>query len=317
MHIIDWNNRKKTPEEKRKAYFKAILEGIPPFMGPDISFVKRKWLDIRYSDLCASEKLDIYLPDKSEGPFPVLMWVHGGGFYGGSKRNMLVLELLKALSRGYALVAVEYSLSYEAIFPRQIYEIKAAIRWIKANSDKYFLDPDRIALIGDSAGGHLVSLAGTSWHEKDLEDLTMGNSGISCRVNAVVDWFGPIDFLTNDEQFEQSGLCGPFFLESPEDSAASLLMGCRITDIPDLVRAANPETYITGDMPSFLIQHGSKDTFVPVQQSVNFAKKLKKADLDIFEYAGHGGPEFFTYQNFNRIFNFLDDRLSSGYSEIL
>ena len=204
----------------------------------------------------------------------MLVYIHGGGYRGGNKRNRHIPFLLKFLDYGFAVISVAYTKSMEALFPRQIYEIKAAIRWIKANSSTYNLDPGQITLMGSSAGAHLASLAGTSWKEEWLEDKGMGNPDVSCGVKNVIDWFAPINFLTCDEQFAKSGFEN-YIQTNPEDSYASLLFGCAIEKIPELVRLSNPELYISCGSPSFLIQHGTMDTFVPLQQSEDFYEKLK------------------------------------------
>jgi acetyl esterase/lipase len=219
--------------------------------------------------------------------------------------------MLKGLKRGYAVVSINYRLSGEAIFPAQIYDVKAAVRWIRANAKQYKLNPDRIAAWGGSAGGHLSSLAGTSGNVKELEDLSLGNSGQSSRVQAVVDWFGPTDFLKMDEELQESKVNNPQ-IHSVPDSPESELIGKNIEDAPDLVRRANPETYVTSDDPPFFIQHGLIDHLVPYQQSVNFAKKMEqvlgkeKVTIELLPATDHGGPNFETEQNINKVFLFLD-----------
>ena len=146
--------------------------GPPPLM--DTSIYKRKWLDVPYAHQSPNQRLDIYLPDEGEGPFPVIAVIHGGAFMMGDKRDVQQLPMLEGLKRGYAVVCIEYRLSGEAIFPAQIFDCKAAIRFIRANAHKYGFDPRRIAAWGGSAGGHLSSLVGTSAGVKDLEDLSMG-----------------------------------------------------------------------------------------------------------------------------------------------
>jgi acetyl esterase/lipase len=276
--------------------------------------IKRKWLDIAYATKSQAQKLDIYLPDDGDGPFPVILSIHGGAFKSGDKGDNQVTPMLEGLKRGYAVVSINYRLSQEAIFPALIYDVKAAIRWIRANAKQYKLNPDKIAAWGGSAGGHLSALLGTSGGIKDLEDLTLGNPDQSSRVQSVVDWFGPTDFLKMDEQLKESKVNNPQIhsvLESPE----SLLIGKNITDAPELVKAANPETYITPEDPPFFIQHGLIDNLVPYQQSVYLAKKLEsvigkeKVTLELLQYTGHGGLAFNTEQNINKVFVFLDKTL--------
>ena len=279
----------------------------------DISNIKRKWLDIPYANLSLAEKLDIYLPDKGDGPFPVIMSIHGGAFMFGDKADEQLNPMLQGLNHGYAIVSINYRMSGEAIFPANINDVKAAIRWVKANAAKYKFSPKRIALWGGSAGGNLAALAGTSGDVKELENMTMGNSNQSSRVMAVVDWFGPTNFLLMDEQFKETGNGKPN--NSEADSPLSKVLGQKITQIPEKVKMANPESYITSDDPPFLIEHGTKDQLVPTQQSVMFYEKLvkvlgkEKVTLHLLEGVQHGGKEFETPENLQMVFSFLDKTL--------
>lgn len=280
--------------------------------------IKRKWLDIAYAEKSQAQKLDIYIPDDGEGPFPVILSIHGGAFKSGDKGDGQVTPMLEGLKRGYAIVSINYRLSGEAIFPAQIYDVKAAVRWVRANAKLYKLNPDKITAWGGSAGGHLSALLGTSGGVKELEDLTQGNANQSSRVQAVVDWFGPTDFLKMDEQLKESGVAKPQTHSIP-DSPESELIGKNITDAPELVKAVNPETYITSDDPPFFIQHGLIDNLVPYQQSANLAKMLEsvigkeKVTLELLKDSGHGGPAFSTKENLNKVFIFLDKILMSQY----
>ena len=159
----------------------------------DVSGIKTKYIDLPYATLSESQKLDIYLPD-GKGPFPVILSIHGGGFMVGDKGDGQVEPMLRGLKQGYAVVAINYRLSGEAIWPAQIYDCKAAVRWIKANAQKYNLDADHIVAWGGSAGGHLSSLLGTSAGVEKLEGAELGNAGQSSRIQAVIDWFGPTRF---------------------------------------------------------------------------------------------------------------------------
>jgi len=287
----------------------------PPPM--DTSHIKRKWLDIAYASQSPTQKLDIYLPDAGDGPFPVIMVFHGGAWLFGDKGDIQHLPNLKGLSRGYAVVCVNYRLSGEAIFPAQIYDCKAVIRFIKANAASYQMDQTRIAVWGASAGAHLAALVGTSSHVKELEDIGMGNAGENSVVQAVVDWCGPAEnFIKMDEEFINSGK--GVADHSEEMSPESMLLGGTITEIPDRVKAASPMTYITTDVPFFLIQHGAEDEVVPTEQSIHFAAELEriagkeKVILEVLQGVGHhGDPGFETEQNVDRVFRFLDEHLKS------
>lgn len=281
----------------------------------DVSNIKRKWPDIAYANVSPAQKLDIYLPDEGAGVYPVIISVHGGAFMFGDKADGQLTPMLEGLKRGYAVVSINYRMSGEALFPANINDVKAAIRWVKANAVKYHIDAGRIALWGGSAGGNLVALAGTSGGVKELEDLNLGNAAYSSNVQAVVDWFGPTDFLMMDPQLKETGNGTPDHSEA--NSPESRVLGQKITEIPAKVKLANSETYITKDDPPFFIEHGTKDHLVPTQQSENFYEKLvailgeQKVTLTLLEGAGHGGPQFESKENLDAVFNFLDTTLKS------
>jgi acetyl esterase/lipase len=272
--------------------------------------VNRKWKDMSYASLSPSQKLDIYLPNEGNGPFPVILSIHGGAFMMGDKADGQLNPMLEGLKRGYAVVSINYRMSGEALFPANIQDVKAAIRWIRAHAKEYLLNGDRIAAWGGSAGGNLSALAGTSGDVKELEGNRQGDTSKSSRVQAVVDWFGPIEFIQMDEQFKVSGK-GKADHSEP-NSPESRVLGKQITLIPEKVRAASPATYITKDDPPFFIQHGEMDPLVPVEQSVNLHKSLlkvlpsDKVSFEILSGAGHGGPQFEMKENLDKVFAFLD-----------
>jgi acetyl esterase/lipase len=282
----------------------------------NMDHIQRKFLDISYAQVSAAEKLDIYLPDEGEGPFPVILAIHGGAFMGCDKADLQVLPMLEGLKRGYVVVSINYRLSWEAQFPALIQDAKAAVRWMRANATQYRLEPGKIAAWGGSAGGYLSSMLGTTAGIPELEDLSLGNPHQPSHVQAVVDWFGPTNFLKMDEQLEASGLAPQEDLRhSDANSPESLLLGGKITEIPGRVEAANPETYIRHNAPPFYLQHGVKDAVVPVQQSIEFAEKLnrvlgeEKVRLELIEEAEHADPRFEDPQNVNKVLNFLNRTL--------
>ncbi len=285
----------------------------PPMM--DISHISRKWINIAYASQSPTQTLDIYLPEKGDGPFPVIFAIHGGAWMIGDKGDVQNEPMMKGLDRDYAVVSINYRLSYEAIFPAQIYDCKAALRFIKANASKYFINKEKIAVWGGSAGGHLCALIGTSAGIRTLEDLSMGNPEENTHVQTVIDWYGPTEnFLKMDEELIETGNGIPDHLS--EESPESKLLGGKITDIPGLVRFASPMTYITTNVPFFLIQHGYQDELVPVQQSVHFAGKIEeiagkeKVILEVFKNGVyHADPFFETEINVNRVLDFIDSHL--------
>jgi len=278
--------------------------------------IKRRYLDVPYANLSLAQKLDIYLPDEGEGPFPVILSIHGGAFMGCDKSDMQVLPMLEGLKRGYAVVALNYRLSWEAIFPALVQDVKAAVRWVRANAKWFYFDPDRIATWGGSAGGYLSTMLGVSAGISELEDLSLGYPEQPCNVQVVVDWFGPTNFLAMDDQLNASGLPPMKGTEhSGEYSPESMLLGAKITGIPDLVKDANPETYIRQNAAPFLIQHGVADPVVPVQQSMGLAENLRRVCgddrvvLELFDGFEHGDRRFESPVNVIRVLDFIDQHL--------
>ncbi|MBM4017597.1 MAG: alpha/beta hydrolase [Planctomycetes bacterium] len=233
--------------------------------------------------------LDLYLPRDAPGPLPLIMWVHGGAWRAGDKAQCPALPQVR---RGYAVASINYRLSQEALFPAQIHDCKAAVRWLRANAARYKINPQRVGAWGSSAGGHLVALLGTSGDVKDLEG-DLGNPDQSSRVQAVCDWFGPTDFCQMAAHMLPGGKMGHDAPESPE----SLLVGGPVQENKDKVARANPITYVSKDDPPFLIMHGDKDPLVPHHQSEILADALRKAGVEVafktVQGAGHGfgGPD--------------------------
>jgi acetyl esterase/lipase len=281
--------------------------------GADTSWILKKFIDVPYASLSAAQKLDLYMPNEGTGPFPLIIEIHGGGFISGSKSSQIG-PMLEALKKGYALASINYRLSAEAIWPAQINDVKAAIRFLRANAARYGLDPERFAVWGASAGGSLSALAGVSGGVSSLADTSLGNAGVSDRVQAAVDWFGPIYFSTMDAEFSALGTSGVMGLTNAASSAESKYLG-KVIGTPEaqpLVEAASPKTYISADDPPFFIQHGTADRNIPITQSIDFARALAqviggaKVVYEALEGAGHGGSQFETAQNTAKVIAFLD-----------
>ena len=251
----------------------------------------------------ARNKLDLYLPAKADGATaadgarPLVVWIHGGGWEGGSKENCPAVPFL---TKGYAVASINYRLSQHAIFPAQIEDCKAAIRWLRANARKYNLDAQHVGVWGASAGGHLVALLGTSGDVKELEG-TGGNLDQSSRVQCVVDWFGPTDF---------SKMGG---WQDKPDSPMAKLVGGPVGEKMERAAKANPITYTTKDDAPTLIMHGTDDKLVPMNQSELLDEALRKAGVEstliIVPGNGHGGPGFTSPENRKRIEEFFAKHL--------
>ena len=298
---------------------RAFLGPHPPASRANTDHIDRKYLDVPYASLSPAHRLDIYLPDDGDGPFPVIIAIHGGAFIGCDKADGQVVPMLEGLKRGYAVVAVNYRLSDEAKFPAQIHDVKAAVRWIRAESARYGFDPCRVAAWGGSAGGYLATMLGVTGGVDELEELRLGNASESSEVQCVVDWYGPTDFLKLDDWMTEAGLPPrPGMEHNAPHSPESLLLGEQTTKVPDRVKAANPETYITPATPPFLIQHGTRDTVIPTQCSINLAARMAQeagrdaVRLELIEGADHIDPLFETAENVHRVLEFLDQHLKQA-----
>lgn len=246
---------------------------------PEGSTVHR---DLAYvADGHPRQKLDLYLP-KEGTHLPLIINIHGGAFKMGSKEVGVPVEYL---ARGYAVASINYRLSQHAIFPAQLEDCKAAVRWLRAHAAEYRLDPDRFAAWGSSAGGHLAAMLGTTG---DIKEFDVGaHLDQSSRVQAVVDYFGPTDFLQMDAHRLAGGQ-----LHDPADSPESLLIGGALQENRAKAERANPITYVSQDDPPFLICHGDADPLVPHHQSELLTAALKAAGVPVTFYtvkgAGHG-----------------------------
>jgi acetyl esterase/lipase len=252
------------------------------------------------------QRLDLYVPAKADAPVPVIVWIHGGAWMAGSKEGGG--PALRFVGKGYAVASINYRLSQHAIFPAQLEDCKAAIRWLRANAKRYNLNPERIGAWGASAGGHLAALLGTTGGVKELEGKG-GNAEQSSRVQAVVDFFGPTDFLQMDAHAPR----GEFLKHDSPTSPESRLIGGAIQKNVEKVKRANPIRYVTKDAPPFFIAHGERDPLVPCHQSELLHEALKKAGAQVTFHkvpgAGHGGPGFSTDKMRGAIEAFFDKHL--------
>jgi len=235
-----------------------------------------------------SLKLDVIKPkEASDKQRPCIVWIHGGGWQNGNK-NSGVNRLAALVATGdYVGISVGYRLTDEATWPGQIHDCKAAIRYIRANAKSLGINPDKIGVWGSSAGGHLVSMLGTSGDVKELE----GNNGtpnVSSRVTCVVDFCGPSDFLSIPADGPRvSEPSGPLYK----------LFGGPLKEKQALAKEASPVTYVTADDPPFLIMHGTEDRTVAIKQAELLHAAQKKAGTDTtfvkITGGGHGfgGPK--------------------------
>lgn len=288
-------------------------EWTPPMA--DIRWVKRKFLDVPYASESPRQCFDLFLPDEGDGPFPLLVHIHGGGFAFGDKRDDHMNAYLTGVKRGYAVASIEYRVSGEAVFPAAVLDCREAIRYMKAHAGKYRVDAGRIIVIGGSAGGNLAAMLGMNvpngqfpGEEERTEYLCQPY------VKIAVDQFGPVRFETMTAQAIANGISEvhPNAAMMPE----SKYLGCPVDKAPaELLAKAYPGTYASSAMAPLLVQHGTADHLVPCAQSEEFAADLvAKGFADRVEYvplegADHEDKRFFTEENMNLVFRFIEKRL--------
>jgi acetyl esterase/lipase len=281
---------------------------FPQVLREKIKNVSEFLLDIPYSDQSSSQIMDLYLPENANPPYPLVIYIHSGGFINGSKSDTHILPMLRSLEKGYALASVDFRNNLVAKWPAQIYDIKAAVRFLKANSGIYRLDPEKFAMWGASSGAYLAAMIGTTEGNPAFEDPDMGNAGISSSVQAIVDWAGCCDrFDRLDDQLRANGCTRT--VHSAYNSPESVLMGNALGEIPELVRMASPCTYVHKGIPNFLIQHGEDDNVIPIQQSVEFAKAIAASagedKVRFISYKGVG-HDLESEEMMSAVYDFLD-----------
>ncbi len=261
-----WNNT-----TLKIAYFMGTLDLVETEFPVPEELVEYK--DIVYKKIDSTElHLDIYHTKNITKKAPLLLFIHGGGLSKGDKKDYLVYTTAFA-QKGYVTATVQYRFVDKVKFPAQMFEVKAAIRWLKENADTYNIDNSKIALIGGSAGGHLAMMAG---YTGDVEAFNeREDSLISPRVQALVNLYGPADFTTEHARSHRISerMFGNTYLESPE-----------------IYEDSSPMKYLTKDDPPTLIFHGTIDDLVPVSQSDRLAEELKKIGVPVEYHRLKGWP---------------------------
>ena len=246
-------------------------------------------------------KLDLYLP-KVNNP-PLLIYVHGGAWRAGSKTDVPILKLL---NHGFAIASVDYRLSTEAVFPAQIHDIKAAIRFLRAKAEHYHLNAASVGIVGSSAGGHLAALVGVTNGHPALEGTVGQPLSQSSSVQCIVSLYGASNLQTILSQSTDIGL-------QMRVPALELLLGGQPDQKPELARLASPVAQLDSKDPPLLLIHGDADPQMPSAQSQEFEQAYKALSLPVqylvMPESKHGGPEFFDSERTALMAQFLQMNL--------
>jgi acetyl esterase/lipase len=277
----------------------------------DTANINRKFLDCRYGNE-KRQAVDIYLPNDGNGPFPAILFLHGGAWSGGNRKDAQILPFMSGVRRGYAVIGVGYRLAPSVRWPDNLFDVKAALRYLAENADTYMIDPESIALTGASAGAQLAMMAAFTQGQAAFEGAPLGKT---CTIRAVVDQYGPTDFLRSDHQYDESGYARMSAPDSEEPRPIDIMLGISSTSIPNLIRFVNPIDQVHACIPPVLIQHGRYDPVVPYQQSTELYEKIKaiagadKARLYLSEELTHADPGFACNESVEVLFDFLDSYL--------
>lgn len=278
----------------------------------------RHWFDVNYAaDTLRGHMLDIYHPTTGEAPYPVIVVIAGSAFFGNDTKARAYKRIGIPLSEaGYAVVALNHRSSRNAIFPALINDVKAAVRYIRAHASAYQLDTKRIGITGNSSGGHLSAMMGTS---RNIDVHTIGDYSHSLEgaighykhesssVDAVVNWYGPTTFQVMDS-------CGSELVHDAPDSPESVLIGGPIQENDELSALADPITYIDPSDPPFLILHGDEDPLVPHCQSQLLHDALEQAGVEsklIIVEGGKHGPGMWIAPYISEMIQFFDRHIKN------
>ena len=261
-----------------------------------------KVADLPYATVNGIElKLDLYRPGENAKP-GIVVWVHGGAWRGGSKKDMPLGSLVSA---GYVVASVDYRLSPQAPFPAQVHDIKAAIRFLRAKQRDYGIDASRVVIAGASAGGHLAALVGVTNSHAELEGRVGEYLDQSSQVDAIVSFFGMSNLTTILSQSTPHGL-------KVRVPALQLLLEGQPEEKVELARLASPVFHVDDRDPPLLLIHGDQDPQAPINQSHELQGRyeaVKRPCQFVVVHEGkHGGAEFFDDERIKIVREFLEKR---------
>lgn len=303
------------------------------------------WFDVPYANQTFTQALDVIVPthlpaglegssgasgaaigaasDEANGPFPVIFYIPGGGWVSGDKRAATMTGIYQAPRYGFALAAVNYRYATEALWPAQIFDVKAALRFVKAHACEFNIDPERVVVWGNSAGGHLANMLAATHDTQILEDKYLGNPEQDCRVQGLISWYAITDLLEQDRADQLGGKMHPLDPPHPQhagpetpdyDREGKLDIQARVVGfvprhLPQATAMASPICFVQNGFPPALYQHGMDDSCVPWTQSVAMARHVNdvcgegRASFELFE-GGHGAALIKADENLRRCFAF-------------
>ena len=289
--------------------------GFGGFQAPQVKLeTSQEWKDVNYAgDDKAYHTCDIYLPKKEQASYPVVIHIYGSAWFSNNSKGAADLGTIvkSLLDAGFAVVCPNHRSSMDAKWPAQIHDIRAVIRFVRGEAEKYKFDTSFIATSGFSSGGHLSSIAATTSGVKHMKVGTVdidleGNVGKylcqSSEVNAACDWSGPVDLTAMD--------CGEH-MTMGENSPEDVLLNSKLDKEPDKYRSLSATNYVDSYDPPIIIFHGEKDNVVPCCQGKQFYELLQaagvKTEATFVPEGSHGGPAMYTKENLKKMVNFLQD----------
>ena len=274
----------------------------------DYENIHRKHIGVAYGD-AKNQKMNIYLPAEGDGPFPVIFFLHGGGWQGGSRSDTQVKPFLHGIDRGYAVISCGYRLMPEVNYPDNLYDVKAALRFIQKNAADYMLDTTRLVIAGASAGAHLAMMTAFTQGMPAFEGCDDFSSPV---IKAVVNQFGPTDFASENLHYEESGYPRMNPPAPVGHCTVDKLLNADTSINPSLMNFVSPIHNIHKDIPPVLILHGKYDPMVPYQQATTLYEKICKicgedrAKLIISEDCTHADTKYENEPYTTEIFSFIE-----------
>ncbi len=300
----------------------------PIFKDIDTSQFERCWIDMPYASTNdPDQKLDLYLPDESDGPFPLIIFVHGGGWVMGGRRKNTMPGVFKVMSQGYAMATIEYRLAPAVHWPAPLEDVRTAIRFLRANAARFNLDPNKFAIMGNSAGGHLANMVAALDGRNIMRGEHLGYPDVDDSVQCLISVFSPTDLykIDMDDWFtlflaerQHGNIVIDADSQDPAEKNHNIMLGFVARENAAGAANASPINYITKNFPPAYYLHGLRDQIVPYTQSLSMWRKVNMvcgkdhAKLELFPEAMHGDKLMKTDDVINRILDFVDAHLWNG-----